>query len=210
MTQPSIELEGLKEAQRALRSFGATGPAAKQMNQAIVDELLVPPSKANAPKRSGRLADSIRSDATATYGFILAGYRGPVEYAGIIHFGWSTRGLGRGKLTGTVAQRRTALRNALDADIRANVDRSVLGRRSIDKAARLSLDKTTVIKERDTSTGRFVKGGKTLGTVTRRAVRGGPIKPNPFIYEAIDGRRDAVFREYEEQLEQRARIEALL
>lgn len=210
MPQPTIELEGLKEAQRAMRSFGGGGPEAKIMNKAVVDKLLIPPSKTNAPKRSGRLAGSVRSDASATYGYVLAGVKGPIEYAGIIHFGWSTRGLGRNKLSGDVRRRRDALRTALETDKRANFERSPLTKRSIDKAARLSMDKTTVLKERDTSTGRFVKGGKTLGTVTRRAVRGGPIKPNPFIYDAIDSKRNAVFEEYEQQLEQRARIEDLL
>lgn len=39
---------------------------------------------------------------------------------------------------------------------------------------------------------------KTRGGVTKRAVRGGPIKPSPFLYEAADARVDEVFLRYEE------------
>ena len=41
-------------------------------------------------------------------------------------------------------------------------------------------------------------------------VRGGPIPPNPFIYDAIDGRAGEVFHAYEKQLETRFEIEGLL
>lgn len=188
MAMETIQLEGLADAQRALRQVAPTGPAAKQMNQAIVDKLLVPPSKSNAPKRSGRLAESIRSDATSTYGYILAGLRGPVEYAGVIHFGFSTRGLGRAAKGATLKARRESLRTALATDQARNSSGS-LTTRATNKAVRLSV------------------GSAKTG---RNAVRGGPIKPQPFIYQAIDSRQQAVFEEYDRQIEQRARIEGLL
>lgn len=204
---PSITLEGLREAQRALRAAGGTAADAKAMNRRVVDEVLVPESKRRVPVRSGNLKGSIDSDATAVYGFILAGGHGDVAYAGVIHFGWSTRGLGRGKLTGTVKERRERLQHALD---RSGLNtRRALTSRATNKAARSSMTVTKTLKERE-SNGRFVKGGRTLGTVTTYAAKGGPIRPQPWIYDAIDGRAEEVEQAYEDQLSHRFEIEGLL
>ena len=92
MTSLDIELQNLREMQQALRRAGGTPDDAKRMNRDVVDELIVPEAKREVPVRRGRLKDSIRSDSTAVYGYILAGSRGDVAYGGVIHFGWSTRG----------------------------------------------------------------------------------------------------------------------
>lgn len=170
---PSIELDGLREALDALKKMGGTPADAKSMNKQVVDEVVVPGAKRNVPVRSGNLKASIDSDATATFGYVLAGNRGEVEYAGVIHFGWSTRGLGSG-LQGSLKDRRTTLRSARDRS-----SGSSLGSRSINKAA-------------------------------RNRARGGPISPQPFIYDAIDSRVTEVFAAYEDQLEHRAEIAGLL
>lgn len=184
MANPTFKLDGLAEAQKALRSFGGTSADAKAMNKQAVDEVIVPPSKAGAPVRSGRLKGSIDSDSTAAHGYILAGKRGDVEYAGVIHFGWSTRGLG-GNLGGTAKERRARLSTALAQS--GQTSTRTLTKRATNKAARFAGD-----------------------TKNRGRVRGGPIRPNPFIYEAIDGRHNDVFEFYEKQLEHRAEIEGLL
>lgn len=170
---PSIELDGLREALDALKKMGGSPADAKSLNKQVVDDVIVPGAKRNVPVRSGNLKASIDSDATATFGYILAGNRGEVEYAGVIHFGWSTRGLGSG-LQGTLKDRRSTLRSARDRS-----SGSSLGARSINKAA-------------------------------RNRARGGPISPQPFIYDAIDSRISEVFAAYEDQLEHRAEIAGLL
>jgi len=182
---PNISIDGLLEAQRALRKAGGTPADAKAMNRKVVDEIIVPEAKRQVPVRSGDLKASIDSDATATYGYILAGDRGAVPYAGVIHFGWSTRGLGGG-LGGTAKDRRAALRSAL-----AGSSTRVLTDRATNKAARYA-------------------GARTSKGAGKGRVRGGPIAPNPFIYDAIDARSNEVFDAYERQLEHRFEIEGLL
>lgn len=165
----------------ALRKAGGTPADAKRMNKQVVDEIIVPAAKGIVPVRSGNLKGSIDSDSTATAGYILAGDRGDIAYAGVIHFGWSTRGLGAG-LGGTAKERRAALSGALGKSGSRN-----LTTRATNKAARYAA----------------ARGGKGR-------VRGGPIPPNPFIYDAIDDRTDDVFHFYEKQLETRFKIEGLL
>jgi len=178
---PALTINGLVEAQMALRKAGGTPADAKRMNKQVVDEIIVPAAKGIVPVRSGNLKGSIDSDSTATAGYILAGDRGDIAYAGVIHFGWSTRGLGAG-LGGTAKERRAALSGALGKSGSRN-----LTTRATNKAARYAA----------------ARGGKGR-------VRGGPIPPNPFIYDAIDDRVDDVFHAYEKQLETRFEIEGLL
>lgn len=178
---PALTINGLVEAQMALRKAGGTPADAKRMNKQVVDEIIVPAAKGIVPVRSGNLKGSIDSDSTATAGYILAGDRGDIAYAGVIHFGWSTRGLGAG-LGGTAKERRAALSGALGKSGSRN-----LTTRATNKAARYAA----------------ARGGKGR-------VRGGPIPPNPFIYDAIDDRTDDVFHFYEKQLETRFKIEGLL
>ncbi len=127
---PALTINGLVEAQMALRKAGGTPADAKRMNKQVVDEVIVPAAKGIVPVRSGNLKGSIDSDSTATAGYILAGDRGDIAYAGVIHFGWSTRGLGAG-LGGTAKERRAALRSALEGSGSRN-----LTTRATNKAAR--------------------------------------------------------------------------
>ena len=69
---PSIELDGLREALDALKKMGGTPADAKSMNKQVVDEIIVPAAKGIVPVRSGNLKGSIDSDSTATAGYILA------------------------------------------------------------------------------------------------------------------------------------------
>ncbi len=175
----NVTVDGLDEALRARRRRAGTPADAKAMNKAVVDKIIVPRAKAEVPVRSGDLKASIDSDATAMYGIITAGGRGSVAYAGVIHFGWSTRGLGS-KVSGTAKEKRAKLKGAVGGS-------KALTSRSTNKAVRLS--------------------GNRKG---KGKVRGGPIAPQPFIYEAVDQRQNEVFKFYEQQLEDRARIEDLL
>jgi hypothetical protein len=184
MANPTITLDGLQQLQQALRAYGGSADDQRAANRAVIDRLIVPAARREAPRRSGRLAETLDSDASAVAGFILAGSRGDVEYAGVVHFGWATRGMGSG-LSGNAKERRAALGSALDRS--GSTSTRTLTRRATNKAARHS-----------------------IGTGGRRPVRGGPIAPNPFIYDAIDSRSDEVFAFYEQQLDHRAEIEGLL
>ena len=174
---PALTINGLVEAQMALRKAGGTPADAKRMNKEVVDEIILPAARGTVPVRSGDLKASLDSDSTATFGFAIAA----IVYGSVIHFGWSTRGLGA-KASGSAKDRRAALSGALEKSGSRN-----LTTRATNKAARYSA----------------ARQGKGR-------VRGGPIPPNPFIYDAIDGRADDVFHAYEKQLETRFEIEGLL
>ena len=183
-----IELDGLIEAQKALRKAAGTPAAAKALNLHIVETELIPPSKTFAPVRSGRLRDSIIADASPQYGYIVAGKKWGLKYASVIHFGWATRGIGRGKLKGGVTARR---RQLLEAN--AKLADSGISDKALKRAGTRSLER----RRKD-------------GTLIRHAVRGGPIKPNPFVYEAIDARHMDVMWAYDAAIETRYRLEGLL
>lgn len=127
---PKIEIEGLREAMEALKRMGGSPQDAKSLNKQVVEEVVEPGARRQVPVRSGRLKASIDSDATAMYGLILAGNKGDVRYAGVIHFGDATRGLGRG-VSGTLKERRAKLQSAV-----AGSSGTALGRKSANKAAR--------------------------------------------------------------------------
>ena len=92
MTQPGIKIEGLREFNRALRRLP---PEYKNEQKAIHKKTAVPVARtaeANAPRRSGRLAASIRPQGTQREGRVAAG-KASVPYAGPIHFGWPARNI---------------------------------------------------------------------------------------------------------------------
>jgi hypothetical protein len=94
---------------------------------------------------------------------------GAVVYAPVVHFGWVTRNAARG-LSRKEAQ--TRLGGALS---RRSINKSVAGQR------------TRVSR----------RGGVVVQT--RGKIRGGPIKPNPYLYLAADARVDEVFATYEQK-----------
>jgi len=183
-----IELEGLIEAQRALRKAAGTPAAAKQLNLHIVESELIPPSKTFAPVRSGRLRDSLMAEASPQYGYIVGGKKFGLRYASVIHFGWAARGIGRAKLKGGSRTRGKQLMAA-----NAGSKTGGISDKALKREATRSLTRKT-----------------KWGAIKAHAVRGGPIKPQPFIYEAIDARRTDVFEAYEKAIQSRYEIEGLL
>lgn len=122
-----IEIEGLRDARRAIRRVSDDSKTELRGAHQAVSEIVARQAKFEVPVRSGRLRASIRAGATTTRGQVKAGGYG-VRYAGPIHFGWSSR------------------------------------------------------------------------PNSARGWRGGPIDPQPFIYEAADRRIRDVLDEYERQL----------
>jgi hypothetical protein len=199
----SIALDGLAEAQKALRKVGGTPDDQRKLNRDVVDELIIPRAKIEVPERSGKLKSTIRSDSTPALGIVLAGQVGTVRYAGVVHFGWATRGMGR-------AGTRKQLLAALDRDSALNVGGGEFTRRAVLKATRRTRQDRGPIVEREAGTGRYSAGSHRSTTVLRNRHRGGPIKPNPWFYRAIEAKAQGVQESFERQILQRARIEALV
>jgi len=133
MAPQPIQITGLRQAKKALRQLPPDirrefNRAARAAGQEIRDE-----AKQLVPKRSGRLARSIKVKTKRGNAFVEAGGK-PLPYAKPIHFGWPTR------------------------------------------------------------------PNRAFGW------RGGPIRPNPFLYDAADRRRDDVLRRYIEGVEKASRL----
>lgn len=174
-SQVKIEVDGLKEARAAVRKAGGSVEDLERVNREAA-ELIQADAVRRAPKRTGRLRAAIEVQASATTGKVVGS--GALVYLPVIHFGWVTRNA-TGGLSRKTAQQ--ALGGAVS-------------RRSINKSIRASKDRT--IFHRDRTTGyREVVGRK-------RGVRGGPIRPRPFLYEAADARVDEVFAAYEKQADE--------
>ena len=125
----AIEVEGAKELRRDMnRLKDDVGKKAVKAANKNAAEIVSRQAKVEVPKRSGKLAASIKAQATQKQGVVKAGTAKSVPYAGPIHFGWSTR------------------------------------------------------------------------PDPRKKWRGGPIRPQPFIYEALDRRITEVYDEYERQV----------
>lgn len=87
MAAGSIKIDGLDKLVKNLKKLHPEiANGLKQINRDLADEL-VPVARSAAPRRSGRLADSVRSGSTATTGIVRAG-GAKVPYAKVIHFGW--------------------------------------------------------------------------------------------------------------------------
>ena len=123
-----MEVRGAKELRRALREI--EDAAAKKGMQgelksayraaARVVEIA---AKGEAPKRSGRLASTIKPKATSFGASVTAGGTKRVPYAGPIHWGWPSRpNRARGWRGGPIAPNPFMIRAAKDsADIVADV-----------------------------------------------------------------------------------------
>jgi hypothetical protein len=91
VTKPSITVEGAKQLQRALRQVEG-GMADLKVAHAEAAKIVERQAEAIAPRRSGRLAASVRSSGQARQGIVRAG-KAAVPYAGVIHFGWAARNI---------------------------------------------------------------------------------------------------------------------
>lgn len=89
---PGIEVHGARELRRALRTL----PKEYRRELATIHKKAVKPvvdtAKVLAPRRSGRLAGSIRALGSQTMGQVAVGKKA-VPYAGVIHYGWPERNI---------------------------------------------------------------------------------------------------------------------
>ena len=160
MANASITIEGLNEALAALKAAGAASADLSRATRAAA-EVVADESRRTAPVASGALRRSMSAEGRPRFGLVVA----DKPYAGPIHFGWSTRGLGR--QLGVVSGRKG----------------------------------TALALTRQRQTGLALSTIRKAGRQARRGVRGGPIRPQPWIYEAWDRRQAAVFERFEAQLD---------
>lgn len=165
MANASVTVEGLSEMLAALKRAGAASADLSKATGAAADEVLSA-ARPLTPSRTGRLRSSERAEGHPTFGLIIV----DKVYAGVIHMGWSTRGLGR-----------------VIGDVRGKKNKVA----AVGLSARTGLSQATLRKASRLNTARKGKG----------KVRGGPIRPQPFIYEAWDQRVDQVYDRFEAQLD---------
>lgn len=125
-----IEVQGLKELRSALRKAKnkELKKALREANKEAAAEVARYAKSTTTPKRTGRLANSVKPGASQREGYVKAG-SARVPYAGVIHFGWRARNI----------RPRPFLYNAADKR-----------RRQVVKAYRKQLDR--IAKEVDKST----------------------------------------------------------
>tara|TARA_R100001443_G_scaffold112444_1_gene125998 strand:+ start:183 stop:557 length:375 start_codon:yes stop_codon:yes gene_type:complete len=87
----SIKATGVKELRRELRRMGDDLEDLKALNLDVAT-LVSDRAKDIVPRRTGKLADTIRPAGTKTAGRVRAGFK-RVPYAGVIHFGHPARGI---------------------------------------------------------------------------------------------------------------------
>lgn len=91
MPAPLVKIDGLPKLRRALREAGQDVADLKDANAATA-ALVAGVAASRAPRRTGRLAASVRGNRAAGKATILAG-GAAVPYAGPIHWGWPAHGI---------------------------------------------------------------------------------------------------------------------
>ena len=91
-TDHAIRFEGLRDFTRALKNVGDDLEELKATHKDAA-EIVAMRAAVIAPRRSGLLADSLRSTGTQAGGRVKAGSASLVPYAGPIHFGWPARSI---------------------------------------------------------------------------------------------------------------------
>lgn len=90
-TQAGISVSGLSRLRRDLRKAGDDMGDLKEAN-ARAASIVAAEAARRAPRKTGRLASSVRGNRAASRASVSAG-RAAVPYAGPIHYGWPARGI---------------------------------------------------------------------------------------------------------------------
>jgi hypothetical protein len=91
MAAAGVQIVGAKRLRRTLKAAGIELEDLKAANAAVAS-LVAQAAAGRAPKRTGRLAASVRGNRAQARATVLAG-RASVPYAGPIHWGWPRRGI---------------------------------------------------------------------------------------------------------------------
>ncbi|MGO1048802.1 HK97 gp10 family phage protein [Crossiella sp. CA198] len=83
-----IHVEGMKELRRELGALDRNAMRRTLRGAHVeVADLVAAEAKSTAPRRTGRLAASVRGTASESKAYVMAGTSARVPYAGPIHFG---------------------------------------------------------------------------------------------------------------------------
>jgi hypothetical protein len=91
MAQQPVRVVGAAQLRRALKRAGADLADMKAANEAVA-RTVAHAAADRAPRRSGRLASSIRGNRAVSTAVVRAG-SARVPYAGPIHWGWHRRNI---------------------------------------------------------------------------------------------------------------------
>ena len=89
--QAGVRVQGLRELQRSLRRLQADTADLKTAN-ATAAATVAAAAQLRAPRRTGRLAASVRGNRAAGRAQVRGG-GARVPYAGPVHYGWPARGI---------------------------------------------------------------------------------------------------------------------
>lgn len=89
MQDVSVRVEGASQLRRALRRAGRDLADLKEANSKVA-RLVASEAAVRAPRRTGKLAASIRGNRAAGKAVVSAG-KAQVPYAAPIHWGWPSR-----------------------------------------------------------------------------------------------------------------------
>ncbi len=96
MVYQGVKIEGARQLRRTLKDAGDDLNDLKEVNRAAA-EIAANRAKTWAPRKSGRLAGTVRSSGTKTAGIVRAGNNrktaSGVPYANPIHWGWPSRNI---------------------------------------------------------------------------------------------------------------------
>jgi hypothetical protein len=89
---PVVRVEGGRKLRGALKAAESALLDDLQALHSRIGQTVAPAAAANAPRRSGTLAGTVRTSGTKAGALIRAGYAA-VPYAGPIHWGWPKRNI---------------------------------------------------------------------------------------------------------------------
>lgn len=101
MSGPHLEIEGYNRFRRTLRRAGHDMTELRDVHSEVAQVVV---GATRAPRRTGRLASTVRPGATQRAAIVRAG-RASVPYAPVIHWGWPRRGIRPNPYLSTAAQR---------------------------------------------------------------------------------------------------------
>ena len=121
-----VQITGLREAVRDLQKLGVSVEDLKAAFGAISDQVVSEATRI-VPTESGRLAGSIRPARTKNKAVVRAG-SASVPYAGVINYGWPSRGIeGTGFLTDPANSNAAEYARQIDDAIRDLIRKYGLG-----------------------------------------------------------------------------------
>lgn len=99
----TVRVEGVRQLRRDLRRFAGDADDLKTANAAAA-ATVASAAASDAPRRTGRLASSVRGNRAVGRATVAAG-GAAVPYAGPIHYGWPARGIEGNPFVTDAAQR---------------------------------------------------------------------------------------------------------